>query len=241
MGKIKLFCLPYAGGSANIYMEWKKYLHPLIELNAIELAGRGPRSEVPFYKSVDEAVSDIYNRIKDDLNNCRYVIFGHSMGSVLAYELAYKIKSLQHLPPLHLFFSGRHAPQIKKDKKNLHVLPDNEFMREVIELGGTPKELLENRELLEIFLPILRADFQIVETYNYIEKNEKLDCDITILWGKQEEETTISDISLWRGHTNKSCRIHLLNGGHFFINEFMQDVVSIINSEILSLSQYNFK
>ncbi|WP_432401622.1 thioesterase II family protein [Wukongibacter sp. M2B1] len=231
MDRIKLFCIPYAGGSATAYREWKKHIHPSIELCPIELAGRDSRFGGSFYEDVTEAVDDIYNIISKDLDG-PYAIFGHSMGSVLAYELAHKIKSFNHTAPIHLFFSGRRPPHIERDNKDIHLLSDKEFMDEIMELGGTPKELLENKELLELFMPMLRADFKIVETYEYVEKNEVLDCNITVLWGKKEEGTTIGEIVQWRRHTDKSCKIHMFNGGHFFVAEFLQDIVHIINSNL---------
>lgn len=234
MERIKLFCLPYAGGSAAIYQAWQKYLNHVIELHPIELAGRGSRYGSPLYESIEEAVDDIYRLVRDDLDDSRYAIFGHSMGSMLAYELAYKIKNLKHQPPVQLFFSGRRPPGIERSTKNIHLLADQEFMAEVLKKGGTPAELLENRELLEIFIPILKADFKIVETYRDVKKDDKLSCNISVLWGKQEEEGTLSEIGEWRKYTDKNCTIHLFDGGHFFINQFMRDVVNIINSTILA-------
>jgi len=233
MDKIQLFCLPYAGGSAVVYREWTKYLHDSIELNAIELAGRSTRFKVPFYESFNEAISDIYNRISEKLDGRPYAILGHSMGSALAFELAHKLKNLHHAAPLHMFFSGRCPPQKPRDKNNIHLLPDKEFIKKIMEMGGTPKELLQDKELLELFTPILRADFKLIETYKYIEKNEKLDSDITILWGKQEENATVHDLYEWENHTTKKCKIKLFNGGHFFIHECISDVVNIVNSQLL--------
>lgn len=233
MDKIKLFCLPYGGGSAVIFKDWKKYIHPSIELHAIELTGRGSRYGTPFYKSMDEAVSDICNMISKDVDSCRYAIFGHSMGSMLSYELAHKLKSLKHPAPLHIFFSGKRPPHIERRNKNIHLLPDEEFMAEIMELGGTPNELLTDKELWEIYIPILKADFKIIETYRHVEKDEKLDCNITILWGKQDHIGMISEVYEWRSYTDQGCKIHLFDGGHFFIKEFMCDVVSIINTQLL--------
>ncbi len=237
MDQVKLFCLPYAGGSSVVYTNWKKYLHNSIKLCAIELAGRGRRFNIPLYNSLEEAVNDIYDMIKEDIDSGPYAIFGHSMGSILAYELAYKIKDMKHSYPLHIFFSGKCPPEIKKEVEDVHLLPDKEFMDKVFELGGTPEELLENRELIEFFTPILRADFKIIEIYKHIEKKDGLDCDITVLWGKQEKNASINDIAQWQKHTHKSCKIHLFNGGHFFINEFQKDIITIVDSTLIAANE----
>ncbi len=234
MKKIKLFCLPYAGGSAACYHPWRQYINHSIELRPLELAGRGLRLGEPFHQSITEAVIDIYKFIQKDLDDGPYAIFGHSMGCMLAYELAYMIKNSGHPSPCQLFFSGKCPPGIKNSREPLYLLRDREFIEEVFKMGGTPKELLENRELLEIFLPILRADFKIVETYRHEAKDERLDSDLTVFWGKQEKGVTLGEIGMWRDYTHKNCQIHLFNGGHFFINEYAQDVVNIINSTLLS-------
>ena len=110
MKRIRLFCLPYAGGSAMLYTRWKKFLHDSIELYPVELAGRGSRSKEPFYNSVNDAVDDIYNSIEETLDDTEFAFFGHSMGCVLVYELMYRIKELKNRIPIHAFFSLRKLP-----------------------------------------------------------------------------------------------------------------------------------
>ncbi|MBC8063127.1 MAG: thioesterase [Clostridiaceae bacterium] len=99
-------------------------------------------------------------------------IYGHSMGSLLAYELYYKVSELNLRKPRHIFFSGYRAPSIIREKKNIHTLPNYDFMKKVMELGGTPDVIMNNQELLQVFLPILRSDFKILETYNYKERED---------------------------------------------------------------------
>jgi surfactin synthase thioesterase subunit len=236
MDKIKLFCLPYAGGSAAVYKYWKQYLHDRIELFPIELAGRGSRIGEPFYGSVEEALEDIHRIIISNLEEQPYALFGHSMGSVLVYELAYRIKELGHPYPVHMFISGRYPPGFVSKKKVLYDLPDKEFVDEVFKLGGTPKEVLKSNELMELFLPILRADFRITDTYRHIEKNTKLDCDISVLWGKREKGATIFDVAKWHDYTSKSCKIHMFDGDHFFIHDYKKDVAAIINSSLIDFA-----
>lgn len=228
----KLFCLPYAGGSSSIYSRWNKQIGDSIEVIPIEPSGRGKRYNQPLYDSVEEAVCDIYEIIRKETDGSPdYAIFGHSLGGIIAYELAYKIKAEGRPYPIHIFFSGVKAPNLKTEENRLHDLPDDEFKQKVFELGGTPAEILENEELLELFLPILRADFRINENYRYTERKEKIDCGITVIYGKKED-MKLHEIVEWRNHTEGQCSIYMLDGDHFFINTHTEDVLKIIKGTL---------
>jgi len=232
MTKVKLFCFPYAGGAAASYNQWKQYLDPYIEFRAIELAARGRRMREPNYKSIDDAVDDVFNIIKNELTQGPYVLCGHSMGTMIAFELAYKIKK-QGLPgPVHIIFSGRCAPHIPRDNKRaLHHLPDDEFKIEMLEMGGTPKEFFEHPELMEVFLPLLRGDFTLTETYVHPPKDAPLDVDFTVLSGKQDEDIP-EEVEAWRIHTTGNCDIHYFEGDHFFIHDETEKVLDVINKAV---------
>jgi surfactin synthase thioesterase subunit len=223
-----LYCLPYAGGSKSIYYGWKKHLDPSIILEPIELKGRGRRYDEGFYQDFDESVSDILLSIKNQIVNNEYAIFGHSFGSLLAYELYHKICDENMMKPKHMFFSGNTAPDSSRKINILHTLPDNEFLKEVIDLGGTPQELVENNELLQLVLPILRNDFRINESYIYKERKDKIECDITVFSGK-DEDIIIEELLAWRNHCCRGFKIHMLAGDHFFINNNVENITNIIN------------
>lgn len=225
---MKLFCLPYAGGSSVIYTTWKNYVDSSIELCPIELAGRGKRFQEPLYNTIKEMVEDVYEQIKDDIEKDSYAIFGHSMGSIIAYELCHKLEEKNTRKPVHVFFSGHKAPSIIKDDEIIHDLPDEEFKNKLIELGGTPKEFFESKELCDMFIPIIRADFKAVENYTYNSSNDKLNINISVLYGKKEE-MTMNEILQWRNHTNGETKIYPFEGDHFFINDNSQNIVNIIN------------
>ncbi|MDQ1355588.1 MAG: Thioesterase [Acidobacteriota bacterium] len=237
MKKFKLFCLPYAGGSAAMYNKWRQYLDRRIELHPLELAGRGRRIYDPLYDSIAEAVDDVYKIIESQLDQMPYCFFGHSMGGIIAYELALKIKNLQRPQPVHIFFAGRGAPNIPgEDEKNFHQLPEEEFKKEILELGGTPREFFEHPELLDVLMPMLRSDFKIAETYKFPEAGEikPLDYDISVFIGK-EEEVTAGQMHGWREHTAGICTVYYFPGEHFFINEETERIVKIINHTLLSI------
>ncbi|WP_242837304.1 thioesterase II family protein [Alkaliphilus transvaalensis] len=226
MSKLKLFCFPYAGGSSAIYAKWKKHFNDSIELCPVELAGRGKRYNDKFYDDINEVVEDVFKLIKEDIEKGEYSLYGHSYGSLISYELAHKINELQLRKPKHIFYSGNGSPHLKESKM-YHTLPDEEFLKKIIELGGTPEELIKEKELLELFLPLLRADFKVNETYQYKERESKLDCDFTVINGK-EDQLTLNQITGWSSHTTGKCRFYMMDGGHFFINEKMEDVITII-------------
>ncbi|PEC24139.1 thioesterase [Bacillus thuringiensis] len=228
---MKLFCLPYAGGSAVVYSKWTKKLEDFIELYPVELAGRGKRFNEPFYDSMEDAVNDIFNQIKDHLNQT-YAFFGHSMGSLLVYELCQKIKKMGYPEPSHIFFSGREAPQTVKDEYTVYDLPDEEFIKYVFHYGGMPESFLENKMLLDIFIPILKADFKIVETYQYIEKDFNLNCDFSILSGEKDQKLDFANLKGWEKFTIGNCTYFTFEGGHFYINEDIENTIACINKQL---------
>jgi medium-chain acyl-[acyl-carrier-protein] hydrolase len=233
MTKSKLFLFPYAGGAAASYNGYRQYIDPTIEFRAIELAARGRRMRESNYDSIDDAVDDVFKIIKDELTQTPYTLYGHSMGSMIAFELAYRIRD-NHLPmPIHIILSGRAAPHISREgKRTLHHLSDEEFKKQLLEMGGTPKEFFDHPELLEVFLPLLKGDFRLTETYIHGKKDAPLAVDLTVLSGKDDEDTT-EEVEAFRIHTSKTCDIHYFEGGHFFIHEEPQKVVNIINAAIM--------
>ncbi len=225
---MKLFCLPYAGGSATAFSKWKRGLDPRIELVPVELAGRGRRFREPFYPSLPDGVKDIFPFIVEQVGDGEYSLFGHSMGTLYICELMNQIRKHGWKQPRHLFLSGMYPPHIR-DKKKIHHLPDDEFIAEIIQLGGTPKEVAENRELMQIFTPILRGDYKNVEQYLLQAAPETWDIHVTVLAGDDDDLVTADDISQWQKYTSQSCTIVTLHGGHFFIHDEEEKVIEIIN------------
>lgn len=233
MKKYRLFCLPYAGGSSTvIYNKWRKYLLSSIDLIPIELSGRGRRINELFYSDIQEAVDDIYSMIVDSLD-MPYSFYGHSMGTILAYEVTMKIINNGHRSPCHLFLSGRYPPHIRKEK-NLSNASDEEFKKEILSLGGTSKEILEDNGLMKMFLPIIRADYRIVESYRFKNDNKPFDFGITIFNGNDDEDVTEIDLEAWKEYTTKRFSCFKFKGGHFFINdeENQKRIVNIISNNI---------
>ncbi len=229
---IKLFCFPYAGGSSAIYSKLKHFADNNIKVTPVELAGRGQRISEPLYKNMAELINDVYDRISSSVDEQPFALFGHSMGSSIILDLAHKILKCKNVEPLHLFASGRCPPSLCRNYKKINDLPDEKFINEVYELGGTPKEVFENRELRHIFLPILRSDYKLIEEYNYIEKDVKLSCDITVFNGKEDKMTSFETMKKWGDYTSGKTDIIEFDGGHFFLHNKMEQIMGIINKTL---------
>lgn len=232
MQAIKLFCFPFAGGTARFYSPWEEQLKPGVDLRAMELAGRGRRITEPMYEDMKALLQDLLDSIRPELFQGPYAFFGHSMGGLIAYELALMIKE-QGLPaPKHIFFSGRCAPGIERKRTIYHQLSDEDFKEEVMKLGAAPREIFEEPELANLFLPILRNDFRVSETHTYSKEITALEYDISVLVGKGEPYTE-HEIASWHHHTQKRCSIHYFPGGHFFINQHKDWILQYITKTLM--------
>ncbi len=233
MEEIKLFCLPYAGGSAMVYKKWENYIDKSIKVWVLELAGRGRRAKEPYYNSMLEAVEDIFSMVKTEIENCEFAIFGHSLGSILAYELAVKISESNLRQPKHIFYSGRYPPCILKPERNAHLLPEPEFTQRAMSLGGIPKNFIKYDVLLKKAMQTLRADYKILETEGYEPIINKSNSNISVLYGEEDELAEPSDMIAWKEYTKKQCSFHVFEGGHFFLHNNVEGITQIINHALM--------
>ncbi|WP_379155582.1 thioesterase II family protein [Paenibacillus sp. sgz5001063] len=233
MQPIKLLCLPYAGGSAMVFSKWRTFIHPSIELLPVELAGRGSRFKEALYTDFDTAVEDIYEQIKDEIAEGPYALFGHSMGSWLAYEVYHAIRRRGGELPLHLFVSGRQAPQLESETE-YSSMDDSNFIGALRDYGGTSEDVLDNPDVLKVFLPILKSDFQITENYKYQQNQASVTCGLTVLTGRNDNHIRFRDLLPWKELGNASSHIYEMRGGHFFITEYPEEVSKLINQILLS-------
>lgn len=221
--RMRLICFPYAGASAQIFRSWSQLLPDWIEGHAIELPGRGRRWSEPAYTNLQELVQAIAPAIQPYLDK-PFAFFGHSMGAWISFELARLLHQTYSLTPEWLFISARRAPQLPTSKPPLHSLPDVLLLQELHHLSGTPTEVLENQELLNLLLPILRADFTLLETYVY-RNQPPLPCPIQVYGGQQDTEVTIPDLAAWQQQTSCDFNLKLLPGGHFFLHSAQTELV----------------
>ena len=198
------------------YAPWKKYFSKDIELVFLEMQGRGIKSDQKISYDISIVVDSLFQEIKDDISGEEYIIFGHSMGSLLAYELYYKIEAEGFKLPTAVVLSGRMIPELCVQMKNVSDYPDADFLNEVAIYGGLPDEITSNKDLRDYFVPILRADFKLIESYTYPGKREKIGCKLIVLYGSEDYTTPPDRMMEWR----KKARIMFLcievPGDHFF-------------------------
>lgn len=230
---IRLFTLPYAGGGASAYRAWNKILPPQIDAYAVQLPGRETRYAEPRITQFSAAVEAITEAIRPHLDR-PFAIFGHSLGARLAFETTRRLRHLNLPMPKHLFVSSCTAPQINKKRQIYHTLADQDFIEAVTKLGGMPDALLQNDELLELVLPILRADFSLYETYQYMVE-PVLHCPITAFGGIEDSEAMPDDVEQWQRQTTQNFRTRLFPGNHFYLNAHTNELLSEIVRDLKHL------
>ena len=231
--KIVLYCLPFAGGNSYSYRLLKTHFCDFIEMVSIELPGRGKRSHEPLLTCLESLAQDVVRQVQQKEKHHPYAIFGHSMGAILGYLATHQLLTEGFPLPQHLFFSGRRAPSISVEE-NRHKLPKPEFLMALKKLEGCPKEILENEEFIDIFEPILRADFKAIETWN-VRKFFPLDIPITVLLGTHDTELNETEALAWEKETLHPVTIKKFQGGHFFIFDQTTKVCQSISQTLRSV------
>lgn len=231
--KLRLFCFPYAGGGASTFRSWSEKITSDVEICPIELPGHERRiAEQPF-NQLKPLVNELAHALLPYLNK-PFAFFGHSMGGLVSFELAHLLYKNYDLSPRHIFISGRHAPQIPDSKLPIHHLNKSEFINEIAKLNGTPKAVLENVELMDLLVPVLRADFAAIENYVYTPK-PRLNCPITALGGLQDLQVSYEDLQAWREQTNTNFSIKMFQGKHFFINSSQWLLLKYLDQELQTI------
>ncbi len=231
--RLRLVCLPYAGGGPGIYSAWAALLPPQVELWAVLLPGRGPNIKESPATCIDVLIQHLVDvlALHRDLP---LALFGHSMGAILAFELARELRRRELEQPAHLFVSGHAAPQLLPLSEPIHDLPDAEFLQHIRDFEGTPEEVLQHAELMQILLPILRADFAMFEAYQYADEGP-LACALSAFGGWQDTSVTRDQLELWRAQTLGAFRLRMFQGGHFYLNQARPALLQAIAYDLQTL------
>jgi medium-chain acyl-[acyl-carrier-protein] hydrolase len=232
--KLHLFCFPYAGGAANIYRNWAANLPSSIEVCPVLLPGRGRRLREPAFTQVQSLVSELAPALRPYADS-PFAFFGHSMGGLISFELARELRRRDMPGPVHLFVSGRRAPQIPNLDAPTFDLPDEGFCAALRDLKGTPPEAFEHPELMQLMLPLLRADFELCETYNYMPE-PPLSCPITAYGGLQDEGVTRNYLEAWCRQTTSVFTLRMIPGDHFYLNTAQPLLLRTLSQELTQLS-----
>jgi len=231
---LRLFCFPYAGGAASIFHRWSEYLAPSVELYAVQLPGRGSRLLEPAFKSLPLLVQAISKELLSYVDK-PFSFFGHSMGATIGFELARFLSKEHDIKPAHLFVSGRCAPHLTDTEPKTYHLDEPQFLDELRRLNGTPKDVLEHPELMQLLIPALRADFEMIQTYVYI-PGPPLDCSITGFGGLEDKNVKREDIEGWRQHTTARFSLQMFPGDHFFLHDAQTSLLENVSRELERLT-----
>lgn len=221
----RIFCIPYAGGSAAAFARWRAVADERVELIPVQLPGRGARIRERPVDRLDRLAAMLAEALGPRLDR-PFALFGHSMGALLAFETARTLRRTGLPVPAALFVSARRAPQRASMRPPLHRLSDAQLIAELRALDGTPAAVLEDEELLGLMLPIVRADLKAVETHHY-EAEPRLDCPIRAFGGTRDSIAP-DDLSAWSEQTTRGFGLTMFDGGHFFLNTHYEAMLQIM-------------
>lgn len=225
---VQLFCFPYAGASASVYLRWKRHLPPFIHVIPVELPGHGRLSAQPLLHSMDALVTTLLASLPLPPQQ-PFAFFGHSLGALVAFECAYRLERTGRTGPRLLFATGAQPPSLERQSSR-HTLSDAELRSELSTLAGTPELALKSPELMELVLPVLRADFEIAETY-LSPTTRALSCAIHAIGGN-DDRIDSQALSAWREHTLSDFTMSVLAGGHFFIHQSEPELLNLISRRL---------
>ncbi len=228
--RLRLFCFPYAGGGASIFRTWADQLPAELEVCTIQLPGRENRLMEPPFTRVAPLVTVLAEILRPYFDK-PYAFFGHSMGALLSFELTRLLDDQKAPLPQCLFVSAHRAPHLPDHRAPIYNLPEPEFLQALLRLKGTSEELLQHTELIELMLPLLRADFAVAETYVYVPRRP-LPCSISAFGGLADTEISEDEITAWREHTSSSFTARMLPGDHFFLVSAQSALLHAIGDDV---------
>lgn len=213
----RLYCLPNAGAGAASFAPWRRLADPGVTLCPVQPPGRAERFREAPHTSVDTLVDALADALHEQFTG-RYALYGHSVGALVVFELVRRLRRTGLPLPVHLFVSGRAAPQLPDTRATLRDLPTDELIDELARMGGTPPEVLRERSLMDSLLPLLRADFAVNETYAY-RPEPPLDLPLTVFGGHADPRADEPELAAWREQTSGPFALRMFPGGHFFLHD----------------------
>lgn len=223
---VRLFCVPYAGGRAAAYAPWPVALAPDVQVCAIELPGRGMRWGEAAITRMSVLLELLADAIEPHLDR-PFAVFGHSLGALIAFELVATLERRGARAPSLLIVSGSPPPGIRATRRMLHDLADDELVAALRDLNGTPREVLENEELMSLMLPMLRADFALSETHQ-VRPDASVAVPMLALGGDRDPHAPCRGIEAWRRHTSGAFATYVLAGDHFFIHSAHDAMLAVV-------------
>lgn len=229
---VRLVCVPYAGGSAAVYHQWAHSLPSAIEPWALRLPGHDSRMDEPLCTDLISVAREAAAALAGLLPG-PYALFGHSLGALLAFEIAHSLRDVWGIDPVLLAVSARDAPQLSRQGGTMHRLPDEEYLETLDRrFGAIPPVIREDPQMRALYLPILRADTTMLETYRH-QEGRLLDCPILAFGGADDPETSADALSAWSKQTTAGCSTTLFPGGHFFLQPERDRLLRLLSDELL--------
>lgn len=214
----RLFCLPFAGGGPATYRLWPKANPGDVEICAIQYPGREPRSPIPPLDSVPDLVASVVQAI-DETSDLPFAIFGHSLGALVAFEVAAALEATGRVRPDRLFVSARRPADEAHDAPPCHDLPEPQFLDQIQgKYGGVPDVVLNEPDLLALLLPMLRADVRAYETYQPT-PDRRVDCPVHVFGGVDDRHPRPDQLQGWSRVTTSEPTVRVFEGDHFYIND----------------------
>lgn len=228
-GRLRLFCFPFAGGGASIYNSWQAAL-PELEVRPVQLPGREARFAERAFDRLPPLVAAAEAALRPALEEGPFAFFGHSMGALIAFGLARALRRSGGPLPQHIFASASSAPGSKVN--NYHLLPDDEFLRQLRRLGGTRPEVLDEPELVALVVPILRADFAVVETYVH-QPEPPLPMPLTVLYGSRDRDVPREKVEGWSREAGAGVEFVAIEGDHFYVTSARDAVLAEVRRRLV--------
>ncbi|GAA3987016.1 alpha/beta fold hydrolase [Allokutzneria multivorans] len=229
-GKHRVYCFPHAGASAAVYAPWRALAGDRLAICPVQPPGRAERFREKPFTSVDALVDELVADIGDQFTGT-YAFFGHSMGALLAFEVTRKLRALGAQLPKHLFVSGRAAPQLPDTRKQLRALPQPQLIAELKQLGGMPDAVLNEPELLELFVPLFRADLTVNEAYTH-RAEDPLPIPLTTFGGHGDPRADDDELKAWGELAADRFALHTYPGGHFYLEKKAGELIDIFAAEL---------
>ncbi len=228
---IRLFCFPHAGGTASFFMPWREGLLPDIDVCPLQLPGRDSRGAEPAYTEA-RALIDALTRELSACHDRPFAFFGHSLGAAIAHDVAGALESAGGPGPRALIVSGRRSPYTPRRVLRSHTLTDDEFVALLVRLGGVPREFLGRQELYKFFLPLLRADFAVDESYEPGCAPPGVRCPVLAVTGTDDPLAAPADLAGWREVTTGDFASQAFSGDHFYLRHAPGDLMAAIRARL---------